>query len=381
MGLDVQRGMSTRLIACASVIVIGCSNPPEPDVTSVESAMSRGDLENEGWDCEYVSEGLVLCSLCGVDSEGLYRCLREECENDECVTCGTLRGDPPCVGLVQHAEQFFFFEAEAGSPQGAFLSSSALDASRGIALGLQPIGGGTATHGFTVGMSSTFSVWARVQVPSTSATSVAVRFDGMPTVAWTPTTTSGWAWQRVPHDFALATGGHSLRIQAKGAGALVDRWLVTDNSDFVPYTASLEAEGNAYLPPMQFATTAGTTYAWVPDGLANAGSVLIAAPVRVDGRYYVWGRVNAPSGSADSFFVNGDLSDVNTRIRWDITNTNATQWRWAEVTAHGESVPTAMSISGGNGFVRFDTREDGTKLDRIFVTNDPGFTPVEPVTK
>ena len=54
-------------------------------------------------------------------------------------------------------------------------------------------------------------------------------------------------------------------------------------------------------------------------------------------------------------------------------------WAWSQVTNwnDGDQVVWFALEEGMVNLLRFTRREDGAKIDRIIVTNDPGFVPVD----
>lgn len=112
---------------------------------------------------------------------------------------------------------------------------------------------------------------------------------------------------------------------------------------------------------------------WVPDSAGVGGSVQIQTPQPVD-NYIVWGRINAPWTADNSFYVS---SDFGPKATWPLRITSATAWTWARVENYGVPGPYPLRLDDC-GFVHIDRRKAGSKLDKIIVTNDPGFTPVEP---
>ena len=130
-------------------------------------------------------------------------------------------------------------------------------------------------------------------------------------------------------------------------------------------------------------------YIWMPgepnaDGGAEGWAeydVFIPEP----GDYSVWARVIAWDGKSDSFFItwtsadsrvdpnsNGDATFV-----WDVAG--GAEWHWERVTASGSegSVQREWRFDkAGKTALRISVREDGTKLDALFVTSNT--TAVEP---
>lgn len=112
---------------------------------------------------------------------------------------------------------------------------------------------------------------------------------------------------------------------------------------------------------------------WTDFDVASFGNVLVELYAYV-GDVLTFYQDNAPSTAHNSFAVSANL---NLAVEWDIPVTSATAWKWAQV-ATGRRAPAYLfTLSDNNSFVRFHQREDAVKLDRIVVTNDPGFVPVD----
>jgi len=97
--------------------------------------------------------------------------------------------------------------------------------------------------------------------------------------------------------------------------------------------------------------------------------------VTIAGTYYVWGRVLAPNSSSDSFYVSmdGGAEDV-----YDVAeNIWSTQWQWTKVNGRGlTGIPLTLNprtfvLTAGSHVIRFRVRDANSKLDRIFITDDP----------
>jgi hypothetical protein len=82
-----------------------------------------------------------------------------------------------------------------------------------------------------------------------------------------------------------------------------------------------------------------------------------------EGRYYIRGRVRAPDGGADSFWVRVDDGAWH---RWDRMRTRR-GWEWESVPDH-ESGGDRVFTLGGEHVLTVAFREDGTGLDRLVVT-------------
>jgi hypothetical protein len=96
------------------------------------------------------------------------------------------------------------------------------------------------------------------------------------------------------------------------------------------------------------------------------------------GTYYVWVRMECPSGGDDSVHagLNGTPESYGAI---GITERDATQcsgasgWAWMNATDDGEV--TVEVDSSGKHTVNLWMREDGTRVDKIMLTTDSDFTP------
>ena len=141
--------------------------------------------------------------------------------------------------------------------------------------------------------------------------------------------------------------------------------------------AYLEAESGYVFPPMVAAADPGASggaHVWTPGEPGGhgpgQGCVLWNLDVPAAGAYHVWGRVLAPTPSDDSFFV--DIFDSASRrlgrVEWH-TGT-AKEWRWVRLTDRASRKPVAVPLPEGKVRLEICTREDGAKLDRLFLTPD-----------
>ena len=91
----------------------------------------------------------------------------------------------------------------------------------------------------------------------------------------------------------------------------------------------------------------------------------------------IWGRVFAPTGKDDSFFVSIDDGDY---ALWHVQNSET--WAWDPVSNRdvGGDVrdafnPAVYYLEAGEHTLIIKQREDGTKIDRILITNDMEYVP------
>jgi hypothetical protein len=53
------------------------------------------------------------------------------------------------------------------------------------------------------------------------------------------------------------------------------------------------------------------------------------------------------------------------------------QWHWDRVNDRNMADPARFALKEGVHTIRIKLREDGTELDKLLLTNDPGFIPVD----
>ena len=89
--------------------------------------------------------------------------------------------------------------------------------------------------------------------------------------------------------------------------------------------------------------------------------------VNESGNYRVWGRVIAPSGNSDSFWV---MMDNGSWIRWNEIQSSS-DWVWDEVhDADNGNQVVNFFLSAGSHTLKIAYREDGTKLDKLIITGE-----------
>jgi hypothetical protein len=159
------------------------------------------------------------------------------------------------------------------------------------------------------------------------------------------------------------TTGAALRVRATNS---------TPVPTCTPETVYAEAESGAVSAPMQVrtdATASGGAFVTVAAGNNSTsaapagGATAIQVSVAHGGGYHLWGRVIDPTDKDDSFWVRvdgGAYAAVNNLPL-------GTGWHWAPL-------GPALNLPAGAHTVTIVYREDGAELDRVAVSNDPGFT-------
>jgi phage pi2 protein 07 len=263
---------------------------------------------------------------------------------------------------------------------------------------------------FQVPDAGDYIIWARVMANSGSDDSFFVAVDGKGPITWAAMHGETWVWDTVGGQSAtddpnasitgamyLEAGVHTIVFSQREDGTKLDRILVTNDAQYVPEAMGeqtgptlhriwLEAENGGIGTPMVIGDDADASdggYVWVPNGNGNfwspsdvAGRVEVPFMVPEAGDYTIWARVMANSGSDDSFFVEVDGKGP---ITWAAMHGET--WVWDMVSGQSAtddpnaSITGAMYLEAGVHTLVFSQREDGTKLDRILITNDAQYAP------
>ncbi|MDH4232603.1 MAG: putative Ig domain-containing protein, partial [Nitrospirota bacterium] len=152
---------------------------------------------------------------------------------------------------------------------------------------------------------------------------------------------------------------------------------VTGTSDVKVW---LEAESGSLVSPMVSALDTGAssgTYIWTPqkggillDPLGTGGYARYTFTVPEAANYVIWGRVLAATTGDDSFYVS---MDGGTYALWDTIVSGV--WAWDQVNNRGVADPVVYPLTAGQHTLIVKQREDGTKIDRILVTNNMQYVP------
>lgn len=159
------------------------------------------------------------------------------------------------------------------------------------------------------------------------------------------------------------TSGGTLRVRA------------TDSTPIPGDPVSLygEAESGTVTAPMQTLqdpAASGGSYVSVAPGSNSktaapaTGHATLSFAVPRAGTFTVWARVIAATDGDDSFWVR---SDGGTWSNWNGIPLG-TSWHWARL-------PVTYALSAGDHTLTFAYREDGARLDRVAISNDPAFIP------
>ncbi len=189
------------------------------------------------------------------------------------------------------------------------------------------------------------------------------------TFAWTP-------------DYGQS-GSYSVHFEVTD-GYLTDTEdiTITVNSATTEYIWLEAEDADKIKPLMEIASdpsASGGSYIWVPDrgGWTGPGYARYIITITTPGDYKICGRVQAPTDADNSFLVHMDDDPDRT---WTIALTDS--WAWDEVNHWGSGTetdpeidPVIFTLSAGEHVLMIKHREDGTKLDRLLITNDLAYLP------
>lgn len=149
---------------------------------------------------------------------------------------------------------------------------------------------------------------------------------------------------------------------------------------------ALEAELGEMQAPAQVSKDKDASrgeYIGVPEGGgSHNGWVDYEFEYPMNATYWIAGKVIAPDGGSDSFYVTfdgEDKGDVNGANVWD-TQQGPT-WHWDMVMGRNLADPRPFELKKGKHTLRIWMREDGTKLDCLFISTDRNAAPREPTDK
>lgn len=141
-------------------------------------------------------------------------------------------------------------------------------------------------------------------------------------------------------------------------------------------SVSWEAESGRVIAPMvrdKDEKASGGAFVWMPaqpgeKASTSLGAVTWQLKVEKAGRYYLWGRVMAPTSVNDSFYLRlfNDEGEILARTDWP-TGVRR-DWQWIPFAPDGQREPMPLELPSGTVNVQLRVREAGTKMDRLYLT-------------
>ncbi|MBM3859339.1 MAG: hypothetical protein FJ395_06780 [Verrucomicrobia bacterium] len=205
--------------------------------------------------------------------------------------------------------------------------------------------------------------------------------DGAVTVGADAAKSAAFGLEPMPPRALLAVDGEDIGRRLLQDLEPIRSWRATiagQTQIAVPKGKSVywEAEAGRVVPPMtrdKDAKAVGGAFVWMPakpgeKAGSSVGHVAWQLKMAAPGKYYVWGRVQAPTPSNDSFYVRlfSDEEEILGRTDWP-TGVRK-DWEWIPLAIGGGRAPTALDLPSGLVNFQLRVREAGTKMDRLFIT-------------
>ncbi len=148
-------------------------------------------------------------------------------------------------------------------------------------------------------------------------------------------------------------------------GPLESHWFEAEHADTITAPFVVAFDDNA----------SNGQFVHVPEGKGgrfSPGATMATYRVTVEqpGIYVLWGRVRASDVRNDSFFAQIDNGLENV---WSVALGKS--WHWDMVNNGLGEDPVKFSLTTGDHTITIKLREDGTKLDRLLLTNDTDRVP------
>jgi len=142
-------------------------------------------------------------------------------------------------------------------------------------------------------------------------------------------------------------------------------WIEAENFTSIVSPMSVSGDGSA----------SGGQFIQVPNGEGSSftpGSVMTTYFVNLSqgGSFVLWGRSMAHNGLDDSFFVQIDNGQIHF---WEVERDG--DWFWDQINSRFGPDPVIFSLGPGGHIIKIIRRDDGTKLDKMLLTDDLSFMP------
>ena len=243
-----------------------------------------------------------------------------------------------------------------------------------------PPHGKKVMYQFDVDMNGRYELSALLKAKSSKDNSLWLRVDGGNWIEWhTPVTGHSFqwhaatkGWDQLPVAFNFDAGQHTLEIKVREDGIKLDKFMVsklstqtvvidaTDASSISgDWTVDVDDDGNEFLVA---ANGTGSFYHSPPAGDELTYDFTLSEA----GTFEMHALVSAANGGDNSFWVQIDGGDW---IEWHLDVTGDT-FQWQTVTDGCDQNAVSFDLGAGSHTLKIKVREDGTKLDKIVISND-----------
>ena len=143
-------------------------------------------------------------------------------------------------------------------------------------------------------------------------------------------------------------------------------------------TARWEAEAGAVVSNMTIGEddlASGGKFVWTPGEVGGKGGgnglVTWQFDIKNGGSYFLWGCFSAPTPEDDSFLLHVFTDKQNNPLlheAWHVGTTDGSSFQWRQY-------KDPIELPKGLVRIQLQTREDGTKVDQLFMTQNSNDTP------
>lgn len=154
-----------------------------------------------------------------------------------------------------------------------------------------------------------------------------------------------------------------------------------------PSEVTIEAEAMSLTGPFQTSADPGASGGMFvtqstgplntdPGATADVGRAIYDFTLPMSGPTRIFGRIRAADVDSDSFWVRIDNSAY---VQWnDLNAVSGGAWTWDDVhdTPSDNEVPAEFMLEAGPHRLEIVYRETNAQLDRVVITQDPSFSPV-----
>ncbi|WP_165440603.1 SdrD B-like domain-containing protein [Rubripirellula amarantea] len=235
-------------------------------------------------------------------------------------------------------------------------------------------------YSFTVSEAGNYEISGLVRASDSTNDSVWVKVDNQPWVQWhMDVTGSSFQWQSVTDgwnkdmtSFQLQPGQHSMEVRVREDGTKLDKFMVSklststvviDATDFDSkrgdWQVEVDDDGNEFLIAEN---GTGSHYRDIP----RSDELSYNFSVDSSGEYQMHALVSALNSNDNSFWIS---IDDGSWVEWHLDVTGDA-WQWQTVTDGAAQNAVSFQLESGDHTLRIKVREDGTKLDKIVITND-----------
>jgi hypothetical protein len=146
-----------------------------------------------------------------------------------------------------------------------------------------------------------------------------------------------------------------------------DHWLEAEQADTIIFPLEVANDEDASNGRFIYAQN-GTGNEYTPSSTMATYTVTISQA----GEYILWGRVKIFDGNNNSFFIEIDNGIDNL---WEVEL--GKNWHWDAVNYCDRVDPVKFTLFEGKHIIKVKLREDGTKLDKLLLTNNITFKPTQ----